>query len=197
MRHLDELGARPVGADEDHRLRLCATDHLQGRADGARVSLEGAFGRKLQAPAVEMGLHARQHVAPERVILIEDRDPRQAELFREMLDRGFGLRGVAGADVHDVLEVRCPQELRAGDRADEGHVVGSGDRRCRDRGRCAHGADQREHLVLVDQLDGLHHRSIGIVAVVAAGQLESSAIDAAFCVELVEGGQQALPRRLT
>jgi len=67
----------------------------------------------------------------------------------------------------------------------------------RGRGGRADGADQRENLVLLDQLGGLHHRAIGIVTVVPADQLELAAVHTALGVDLGECRENALPHALS
>ena len=78
-----------------------------------------------------------------------------------------------------------------GERRDERHAGGAGDRLGRGRGRCADLADQREDLVLADQALGVGDRCLRLVAVVEGDEFELPAADAAGGVGLGEGGSDA------
>src|SRR5260370_38641857 len=95
-----------------------------------------------------------------------------------------------------VVQFRSAAELGTAERADERPVPATCDRNGCDCRRRADGPDQREDLVLVEQLDGLDRRAVGIVAVIAADQLEPAAVDAALGVDLFEGGENALAHPL-
>lgn len=173
-----------------------ALDRAPGRADRTGVALEGAFGGEFEAAPGKCVLHARKAVTAEGIVLVEDADPGEVAILGEMLDPRLGLRAIAGANVDEVGEFEIAQEFGAAERPDEGNVARAGDWNRRHRGRRAHRADQREHLVVLDQPQRLHHRAIRIVAVVAADQLQPAAVDAALGVDLGEGRDDALPHAL-
>src|SRR6266851_3187471 len=81
-------------------------------------------------------------------------------------------------------------------RTDERHMLGCRNWNGRGGGGCADGADQRENLVLLDQLDGLGDRAIGIVTIVPADQLELASVHTTLGVDLGEGRENALPHAL-
>src|SRR5712692_6444942 len=198
-RELDELGARLVGADHRHRLGLGALEGEQRRFHRDRVALEGPLGGEFHAAPLQRRLDAVEAGATERVVLIEDGDLLDLEVFGEVLDPGLGLGGVARADIDDVLELGIAQEAGAGERTGERHPGGAGDRHRRVRGGRSDGADQREHPLLLDQLLGRDDRAVGLIPVVDAHQLELAAVDAAPGVDFLErrqdAGAHALPER--
>ncbi len=151
---------------------------------------------RLETALGERALHAGKSVAAEGIVLVEDTDAGEVAILGEVLDPRFGLRTITRADVDDVRKLEVAQEFGAAERADEGNVPGARDRNRRHRGRRAHGADQREHLVVLDQVQRLRHRAVGVVAVVAADELELAAVDAAPGVDLGERGDDALPHAL-
>src|SRR5581483_3833888 len=102
--------------------------------------------------------------------------PLDVAIFGEMLHPGLGLGAVAGANVDDVVEILFPQESRPGEGTDERNVLVSRDWLGHQRCRRADRADQREHLVLMQQLDRLQDRAIWVVAIVAADQLQRAAM---------------------
>ncbi len=129
--------------------------------------------------------------AAERIVLIEDRDLGDLQVLGEVLHPGFGLGVIARAHVDDVVELGIAQEARAGERADERHLGGGGDRLRGRRGRRADRADSANTLSLLDQLLGRRDRAIRLVAVVHAGQLDLAAMHAALGVDFVECRIQA------
>ena len=59
----------------------------------------------------ERELDAGQAVAAEGIVLVEDRDPLDVAVFGQMLDPGFGLGAVAGANIDDVIQIRCREGM--------------------------------------------------------------------------------------
>src|SRR5882724_7153623 len=175
---LDELGDRLVGPDHHHGFRLRALEREQGGLHRNRVALVGGFRGKLDAALRHRPLDAVEPGAPERVVLVEDRDLLDLEVFGEVAHPGLGLGAVARADVDDVLELHVAQEAGAGEGADERHLGGGRDRLGRGRGRRADRPDEGEHLVFLDQLLGRHDRAVRLVAVVDADELELAAVHA-------------------
>ena len=102
--------------------RLRALDDPQCRRDEFGVALEGAFGAQFHAALLQRALDARQAVAAEGIILVEDRDIGEVKILGQMLDPGLGLGAVAGADIDDVAKLGGAQEFGAGKWADERHV---------------------------------------------------------------------------
>src|SRR5260221_275086 len=92
--------------------------------------------------------------------------------------------------------IRCAEEFSPGEGTNERHIPRNRDWNGCNRGWRADGADQREDLILLDQLGGLRHRAVGIVAVVAADKLELAAVDAASGVDLRESCKDTLPHAL-
>jgi hypothetical protein len=195
-RELDELGARPIGPDHDHGLRLRALDDPQCRRDEFGVALERAFGAQFHAALLQRAPDARQAVAAEGIILVEDRDIREVKILGQMLDPGLGLGAVAGADIDDAAKLGGAQEFGAGKWADERHVSRARNRNRRNRGWRADGADQRKDVVLLDQLRGLDDRAIGIITVIAADKVQLAAVHPALGVDLRKRREDALPHAL-
>jgi hypothetical protein len=146
-----------------------------------------------------MAFEARQAGAAEGVVLVEDRDLLDLEVFGEVLDPGLGFRVVAGADVDDVLELGVAQEHGAGEGADERHLGGGGDGLRRGCSRRSDRADQGKDLVLLDQLLSRRDRLVRLVAVIDANQVELAAVHAALLVRFLESradaGAHALAER--
>src|SRR5450755_108814 len=119
------------------------------------------------------------------------------KILGQVLDPSLGLGAVAGANIDNVVEIRRAEECSPCERTDERYILGFRNWNGCGRGGCADGADQREDLVLLDQLDRLNDRAIGIVAIVPAYQLELAAMHATLGVDLGKGGENALSHTLT
>ena len=91
-----------------------------------------------------------------------------------------------------MLQLRIAQQLGPGEGRDVGNPGGLGHRdRGPRRGRPDR-ADEREDVV-VDQLQRVGDRRLGLVGVVEGRELHLPAMDAAALVDLVEGGFDAEP----
>ena len=145
VRELDEFRDRLVGRDRHHGFRLALHDIEQRRLHRGGIALERARGDQRHVALGQRALHAVEAGKPEGIVLIEDRDLGDAEILGQMLDPGLGLLKIRGADIDDIAVVRIAQKFGAGERADERHLCGSGDRltgfRCRRSDRADHGED--------------------------------------------------------
>ena len=92
-----------------------------------------------------------------------------------------------------LLQPRVAQELGAGEWGDEGDASVRGHGGCRARRRRADFTDQREHLIDLDEVQGVGDRGLRLVGVVEGGELQSPSMDAASFVRLMEGGEDAEP----
>ena len=188
---LDEFGAGLVGPDEDHRFGIALADREQRGLDRDRVALEAALGGEFHAALVERPLDAFEAGAAEGVVLVENGDATDVAVLGEPLDHHLGLLEIGGAHVDDVGDIGIAQEFGAGEGAHEGQAGLARDRRRGLRGRRADRADQREDLVLADQLLGRLDRLVGFVAVVAGDERELAPLDPARRIGLGEGGEQS------
>ena len=105
-----------------------------------------------------------------------------------MLHHRLGLLIVGGADVHHQWLVRLAEKFDAGERADHGNAGIGRNRLDRGGGRRADGADDREYLVLLQQLLDHTDRACRLVAVIDALEFELASLDAAGLVDFGEGG---------
>jgi hypothetical protein len=88
---LDEGRAWFVGADHDDRLGLAAADIEERALDRDGVALVGALRDELHLALLEGPLHAGEASPAEGVVLVEDRDALDAEIFGQALDHRLGL----------------------------------------------------------------------------------------------------------
>ena len=112
-RELDECSDRLVGPNCYDRLRLAFHDFEQCRLDGGGVALEGAFGDQRQVSLFHRLLHAGEAGKTERVVLVQDSDPGNAKIIGQVLDPGFGLLKIRGANIDHVAVERIPEKFRA------------------------------------------------------------------------------------
>ena len=128
---------------------------------------------------------------------MQHRDAGDAHIAVEPLDHLVGLLEIRGAHIHRRRGLfGIAQELGAGEGADVG---GAGFGRHRRRGPRSRGpdrADEREDILLAEELAGVFERRLGFVAVVQRDQLQPPPVDAAPPVHFGKGGLDAEPHPL-
>ena len=189
----DQRRHRLVGTDHDHRLRLSLPQVEQGGLHGRRVARVEPDRHRLHGAPVERAPHSAIAGAAERIVLVQHRDTGHAQVLGQPGDHLFGLLVVGGAQVEHVAPLRVAQELGAGERGDVGHVRRGGHRRGRTRRRRAHRSDQGEHLLLLDEMEGVGNGRLRLVGVIAGDQFQPAAVDTAAPVRFLERGLDTQP----
>jgi hypothetical protein len=151
---------------------------------------------ELHVALVHRLLDAGETGKAEGVVLVEDRDARDAKIVGEVFDPGFGLLEIRTADIDDVTVEWIAQKFRAGKRADERHLGRGGDRLAGFRGRRADRADKREDLVVRDRALGGFDGFFRLVAVVDRLELELAATHTAGAVGFLECRQHSFAHAL-
>ena len=103
-RQLDELRAWFVGADHDDGLGIRLANRQQRHLHRGRIALVSAFGDQLHATLFHRLRDAREPGATEGVVLVQDGDPRHAEIIGEVLDPGLRLLVIRAANVDHIAE---------------------------------------------------------------------------------------------
>src|SRR4051794_11434200 len=119
------------------------------------------------------------------VVLEEHRDLLAAGRD-DLLDDLLGLVVVARAYMEDIAVEGHAQRFGPGKHAHQRNLGLCHHRQMRDAGRRADIAEEREHLVLLDQLPACRRRHRRLVAIVFADELEFAAVYAAGGVHMVE-----------
>jgi hypothetical protein len=160
------------------------------------------FARSLK-DAVESGelaffqraLHRVQVLAPDHVVVVNDREALHAER-RKMLDDLLELFSVACAHVVHVA-VENAHWIGAGERREERHALLLDDRQRRARERRARIAEERKDPVLLDELACIRLGARHLIRVIERHELDPAPVHAARFVCLSEIGERPVPDVVT
>src|ERR1051325_5349860 len=180
-----EFRARGIRAHHDDRVGLGRIDGFHRVCDLDGVALHRAARVDFQPPLGKRHLRALAPRFAVAIRLVEDRDVLAAGR-NDLLDDFLGFIVVARAHVEYVAVERRAQHFRTGEHSDQRHLRLRHHWQVRHAGRRSDIAEQREDLVLLNELAGRGRRERGLVMVVLRYELEPTPVHAALRVHIVE-----------
>src|SRR6476469_7937213 len=113
-----------------------------------------------------------------------------------MRDPVFRRLEVRAANIDDIAVKRIPQELSAGEWADERHLGGRGDGLTGLRGWRSDRTEKSKDPVFLYRFGGGFDGFLGLVAVIDRFELKLASIDAAGAIDFLERGENSFAHAL-
>ncbi len=177
--HLDECGARVIGADHHHGLGARADDFGQPLLHIQRAAVVRAAGNRNQVEFLKRQFGTGEAVESIGIVLVKNGDFLQSQVGHQMADSHLGFLVIGGPHIDQPAIEGISQGIGAGEHSQKRNLGFLDERQNSNRRRGSDVTEKGENLIIDDEALGIGQTHERIIAVIMGNDLDRSAMNAA------------------